>query len=74
MSATPCPYCGRQPLVAVCEPWPRNVGAAPWYAGCYLGGSREHFVGGNGTTRAEALATWEAEVAKARDALASPKV
>lgn len=61
---TPCPYCGRQPDVSRCEPWPRGFGSAPWYAGCYQSGAREHFVGGNGGTEAEAIKTWEGEVAK----------
>jgi len=59
---TPCPYCGRQPDVDKCEPWPKDAGPQPWYAHCYVSGSREHFIGVNGDTRADALKNWEIEV------------
>lgn len=59
---TPCPYCGRQPHIERCEPWPKEAGPQPWYAGCYSGGEREHFIGTNGDTRADALKNWEQEV------------
>lgn len=61
---TPCPFCGSQPTVEICEPWPRHYGRQPWYAGCYRGGAREHFIGGNGVTRREAVAEWERVVAE----------
>ena len=60
--AKPCPYCGRQPDISRCEPWPAHAGPQPWYAGCYQMGEHEHFVGGNGETRAEAEHVWQAEV------------
>lgn len=56
---TPCPHCGRQPEIERCESWPRDIGPAPWYVGCYQSGEREHFVGGNGVTKDAALAQWE---------------
>ena len=62
---TPCPICGRQPDIEICEPWPRGHGPAPWYAGCYQGGEREHFVGCNGDTRADAVKSWEIECREA---------
>lgn len=59
---TPCPYCGRQPEVDKCAPWPRGQGPQPWYVGCYRSGEREHFIGANGDTKAEAMENWEREV------------
>lgn len=64
MALPACPHCGSQPDVSRCEPWPRGEGPAPWYAGCYRGGSDEHFIGGNGDTRAEAEAVWTEAVRK----------
>lgn len=61
---TPCPVCGRQPEVSPCEPWPSGCGPKPWYAGCYQPSSPEHFVGGTGATRSEAIAAWQRSVAK----------
>lgn len=61
---TPCPYCGRQPTIDICEPWPKSDGPQPWYVGCYRGGAREHFIGINGDTKEDAIAAWEREVAK----------
>lgn len=61
---SPCPYCGRQPDIEPCEPWPRSAGPQPWYAGCYQAGEREHFVGCNGDSKADAIKNWEREVAK----------
>lgn len=58
---TPCPHCGRQPEVERCEPWPRDLGPAPWYVGCYQSGDAEHFVGVNGDDKRDALAQWERE-------------
>jgi hypothetical protein len=60
----PCPYCGRQPDISLCEPRPSHAGPQPWYAGCYWPGEREHFVEANGDTRADAERGWEREVAK----------
>lgn len=62
----PCPHCGRQPVIELCEPWSKKDGPQPWYAGCYLGGGpeREHFVGANGATRKAAEAAWCREVKK----------
>lgn len=59
---SPCPICGRLPQVERCEPWARKYGPAPWYAGCYREGSNEHYIGGNGDTRASAIAEWERQV------------
>jgi hypothetical protein len=59
----PCPHCGAQPSIETCEPWPAKAGPPPWHAGCYRGGSNEHYVGGNGDTKAEAIAVWNREVA-----------
>lgn len=56
-----CPRCGSQPEVDRCEPWPRSLGPAPWYVGCYRSGSNEHFVGVNGDTQADAIAEWDRE-------------
>lgn len=56
---TPCPFCGRQPQVERCEPWNKSDGPQPWYAGCYTTAPVEHFVGGNGGTKAEAVEEWE---------------
>lgn len=60
----PCPYCGRQPSVEICEPWSKTDGPQPWYAGCYQPGAREHFVGDNGVTRGEAMENWNREAEK----------
>lgn len=59
-----CPYCNRLPQVEKCEPWSKEDGPQPWYAGCYSTAPREHFVGGNGTSALDAVKTWEREVAK----------
>lgn len=57
----PCPKCGADPSVEECAPWPKEYGRAPWYVGCYRGGSNEHFVGVNGDTRREAIENWNRE-------------
>ncbi|WP_398473603.1 hypothetical protein [Tardiphaga sp.] len=57
-----CPVCGRQPDIDKCGPWPKGLGPAPWYAGCYRGGKDEHFVGVNGDNRSDAVRAWNAEV------------
>lgn len=56
-----CPVCNRQPDVGMCEPWPKSAGTQPWHAGCYGTKPVEHYIGGNGDTRKEAVAVWEAE-------------
>lgn len=61
---TPCPYCKRQPTVDRCEPWPAEHGPAPWYAGCYQPGEREHCVAVNGDDKADAIKQWEKTVAE----------
>lgn len=58
---SPCPICGRQPTVEECGPWPRHLGPAPWVVYCYQSDNREHYVGGDGDTEADAMASWEAE-------------
>ena len=57
----PCPVCNRQPDVDLCDPWKKQWGPQPWYAGCYSNNPKEHYIGGNGDTRKEAIAVWEAE-------------
>ena len=59
----PCPYCGRDPVIETCGPWPKDAGPAPWHVGCYAGGNDEHYIGANGDTRADAIAAWDREVA-----------
>lgn len=68
----PCPVCGRQPEVAPCEPWPTGEGPRPWYAGCYQASGPEHFVGGTGATKHEALAEWQ-RVAAERSKQVKPR-
>lgn len=64
MTVLPCPICGRQPDVSRCEPWSKTDGPAPWYAGCYQASGPEHFVGGNGDTKADAERVWNDEAKK----------
>lgn len=59
---SPCPYCNSPPDVGPCTGWPRNMGKPPWHVGCYRSGDREHYIGVNGDTKAEALENWEREV------------
>lgn len=54
----PCPVCGRKPEVDMCAPWPKDMGSAPWYVGCYDPGHKEHFRGVNGSTKADAIKQW----------------
>jgi len=58
----PCPYCGDRPEIDRCIGWPRDLGPAPWYIGCYRGGDGEHFIGVNADTQAEARAEWNRAV------------
>ena len=53
-----CPICQRHPTVERCEPWPRDLGPAPWYVGCYSQSPVEHFVGDSVDTKAEVAAAW----------------
>lgn len=59
-----CPVCGGEPDIGQTEPWPKEHGPAPWYAGCYRVTPIEHFVGVNGDTRLETVKAWNTEVAK----------
>jgi hypothetical protein len=60
----PCPICGRKPEIEQCAPWPRDMGTAPWYAGCYDPTFHgEHFRGVNGNTKSAAINKWN-ELAK----------
>lgn len=63
---SPCPYCGDQPDIGRCEPWPKDAGPQPWYVSCYKSGEHEHHVGENGYTREEAIENWELEVPRHR--------
>lgn len=56
--AKPCQVCGRPPTVEQCAPWPPDMGSAPWYAGCYEPGSREHVRCVNGDSKADAILLW----------------
>lgn len=67
MTLPPCPVCGSAPEVERVEPWPRSLGPAPWYVGCYRGGKSEHFIGVNGDTKAEAMGEWWREVERMRE-------
>lgn len=62
----PCPHCGADPVIEMCEPWPAGLGRPPWHVGCYRGGAHEHYIGANGDTRDSAIAEWDREVAKVR--------
>ena len=55
-----CPHCQRHPIVERCEPWPRNLGPAPWYVGCYSQSPVEHFVGCSVDTLVEVPKAWRA--------------
>lgn len=57
LTVKPCPVCGKQPDVDRCHPGPG------WYANCYGLRPYEHNIGGNGETRDEAIAEYNAEVA-----------
>jgi hypothetical protein len=62
----PCPVCGGEPHVDQVEPWPANMGPAPWSVGCYRLIPTEHFVGVNGDNRLDAIRNWSAEVEKVK--------
>lgn len=63
-----CPICKREPVITECGPWPKKgYGPPPWYFGCYGHNPYEHYIGGNATTRKEAVANWN-ELAKAEGA------
>ena len=61
LALLPCPVCGRAPVVERCEPLPRGVPPI-WSVACYATVDRtgSHFLGGNGDTREEAIAAWNA--------------
>lgn len=62
----PCPVCGQMPEVERCGPWPKSLGPAPWYIGCYRLTPREHFIGDNADTLDDANRVWRDAVIKAR--------
>lgn len=64
-----CPYCGKQPVLEQCEPWPSEDGPAPWYVGCYGHEPEEHFIGGNADESFEAIELWGNEVIAHTDAI-----
>lgn len=57
-----CPTCGLRPVLGLCEPWPKDAGAQPWYAICYSLRPIEHCVGVNGDSFRDAVEKWNAEV------------
>lgn len=63
-SSNPCPVCGGKPEIGICEPWPRGLGPAAWYAVCYRMTPVEHCVGVNGGNQRNVLEEWNAETDK----------
>lgn len=47
-----------------CEPWPADLGPAPWHCGCYGGVPREHYVGANGDDELDAIRNYNIEAGK----------
>lgn len=66
LSATPvpCPVCERPVMPERCEPWPADLGPAPWHCGCYGGVPREHYVGANGDDELDAIRNYNIEAGK----------